>query len=102
MKKKYYTYAFVKYDYDDFQKRFPTMTSLGVRLEYAAILNALERLKKKPRDIYFEYAEPLQEAQMFIEGYLARELLMRNKGFYYDFNGQICYDSHGRDVLHSR
>ena len=102
MKKNYNSYASVKYDYNDFRKRFTVMCGLGVRLEYAAILNALERLKRKPEDIYFEYAEPLQQAQMFIEGYLARELLMRNKGFYYDFNGQICYDSHGRDILHSR
>ncbi|MGN1204934.1 MAG: hypothetical protein ACI4SA_07735 [Lachnospiraceae bacterium] len=75
-----------KYDYEKFLEKFKNMNEFKIRMEYARIVNRISKLEMYvsngiiSEDVYFEHIEPLQKAQRFLEGYLARKELC-NHGF---------------------
>lgn len=63
---------YTKYDFEALREvRFPQMSDRDIMREYVMILHELEQLKEEPSEVYFEYCEPLDEAQLFLSGYLA-------------------------------
>lgn len=92
-----------KYNYNALLKRFPRMSRNAIRLEYARILNDIQLLcnARIDEDVKFSYLEPLEDARIYLEGYLAR-LSLTNCGFYQRSDNQWCLnDLHsGEDVLH--
>ena len=92
-----------KYDFEKLVDRFEIMSDYAVRVEYGKVLNKISRLQAMnlAQDMYYEYIEPLRNAEMFLEGYLAR-LCLRKCGFYERLDGEWCLDNgRGIDVLHS-
>ena len=91
------------YDVEGLRNKFQTMSERGIRIEYAKILNRIEKIKyvSMPEDKRMRVLESLCDASMFLEGYLARNVLY-NSGFYVRLDGQLCLDNkHGIDILHS-
>lgn len=65
------------YDFSKLQRVFPNMTQYEIQREYANIYNRMQSLNEWlekgaiSEDDFFCQLEPLQEAQMFLSGYLA-------------------------------
>lgn len=91
------------YDVENLRNRFQTMSDRSIRIEYAKILNHIEKTKYScmPEDKRMRVLESLYDAAAYLEGYLARNVLY-NSGFYERLDGQLCLDNkHGIDILHS-
>ena len=91
------------YDVERLRNKFQTMSERSIRIEYAKILNRIEKIKyvSMPEDKRMGELESLCDASMLLEGYLARNVLY-NSGFYERLDGQLCLDNkHGIDILHS-